>query len=295
MSEARFGVTTAAVQDVVAPRPDSRPQPRPSRSPEAPRRPLVPVIANRIKAAVNGFDWLARYHRLDVRGIDRIPEGPAVLVGNHNGGLNPVDGLFLIHYYRSVGYDRPIYILGHDLLFAHPKIAAVLHSVGIVPASRGMADSVLAAGHKLLVFPGGDLETLRPYGKRQKIVLAGRKGFARLAQRHQVPIVPVVSAGSHETLVVLRQGKRLAKALRMPKWARVHSLPVMLALPWGVMAGPTLLLPYFPLPSKVTVQVGEPVCAEAFEDPTSLYGHTESAMQGILDHLYAERSLPIFG
>ena len=66
-------------------------------------------------SAVSGFDKLARYHRLEVRGLDNIPlDGPALLVGNHNGGLNPVDGLWLVHYYRSCGYDRPIYILAHD-------------------------------------------------------------------------------------------------------------------------------------------------------------------------------------
>lgn len=238
---------------------------------------------------------LARYHRLDVRGVSRIPEGPAVLVGNHNGGLNPVDGLFLIDYYRRRGYDDPIYILGHDVLFAHPKVARVLHSVGIVRANPGMAHAVLEAGHKLLVFPGGDIENLRPFAQRRQIVLAGRKGFARMAQAHDVPVVPVVSAGSHETLVVLRQGRRIANALRLPRWARIHSLPIMFALPWGVLAGPTCALPYLPLPAKVTVEVGEPVCSGAFDDAAGLYHHTASAMQGILDHLYAERSLPVLG
>ena len=248
-----------------------------------------------LAAAVKGFDVLARYHRLDVRGLEHLPDGPAVLVGNHNGGLNPVDGLFLVHYYRQRGYDQPVYILAHDILFKHPRMAEVLRSVGIVPARRETAQQVLEAGHKLLVFPGGDLETLRPYRDRAKVVLAGRTGFAKLALEHDVPIVPVVSAGSHETLIVLSQGRRIAEALRLPKWARLHSLPIMLAFPWGVLAGPTCALPYLPLPAKVTVQVGAGIEARASTTIERMYRRVEGTMQDMLDELYAERVLPIVG
>jgi 1-acyl-sn-glycerol-3-phosphate acyltransferase len=248
-----------------------------------------------IAAAVRGFDILARYHRLDVRGLEHVPEGPAVLVGNHNGGLNPVDGLFLVHYYRQRGYDEPVYILAHDILFKHPRVADVLRSVGIVPARRETAQRVLEAGHKLLVFPGGDLETLRPYRDRAKVVLAGRTGFAKLALDHDVPIIPVVSAGAHETLIVLSQGRRVAEALRLPKWARIHSLPIMLAAPWGLLAGPTCALPYLPLPAKITVQVGAGIEARASTTIETMYRRVEGTMQDMLDELYAERVLPIIG
>lgn len=250
---------------------------------------------NALASAVKGFDVLARYHRLDVHGLEHVPEGPAVLVANHNGGLNPVDGLFLVHYYRQRGYDDPIYILAHDILFKHPRMNAVLRSVGIVPARRETARQVLEAGHKLLVFPGGDLETLRPYRDRAKVVLAGRTGFAKLALEHDVPIVPVVSAGSHETLIVLSQGRRIAKALRLPQWARLHSLPIMLAFPWGVLAGPTCALPYLPLPAKVTVRLGAGIEARSGTTIDKMYLRVEGTMQDMLDELYAERVLPIVG
>ncbi|MCA9690830.1 MAG: acyltransferase family protein [Myxococcales bacterium] len=263
---------------------------------------ITPVNADALKAATRGFAPLARYHRLDVRGLDAIPDGPALLVGNHNGGLNPVDGLWLIHYYRRFGYDRPIYILAHDILFKQPRIAEIIRSVGIIPAHPGNARRVLEAGHKLLVFPGGDIENLRPFRQRHKIVLAGRKGFARLSLRTGAPIVPIVNAGAHETLLVLSQGRRLAHRLGLHRWARIHSLPVLLAFPWGILAGPACALPYLPLPAKVTVQIGEPIAAEpvrAVDSPMSLvdhvYGRVEATMQGILDMLYAERSLPVIG
>ena len=256
-----------------------------------------------LESAVAGFGVLSRYHRCEVRGLDNIPEGPALLVANHNGGLNPVDGLFLVEYYRQRGFDQPVYILAHDILFRVKRIAQMLESVGIIRARRGQAKSLLESGHKVLVFPGGDVESMRPFADRRRIVLAQRQGFARLALRSGVPIVPVVSAGSHETLIVLTRGHRLARLLGTQKLARVSSLPIVLAAPWGLLFGPTCALPYLPLPAKITFQVGAPLptidhaCseAEAAMRAPEVYGRVESTMQGMLDELYDERLLPVFG
>lgn len=231
-----------------------------------------------------------------------MPEGPALLVANHNGGLNPVDGLFLVEYYRKRGYDRPVYVLAHDILFRVKRIARILESVGVVRARRGQAQELLEAGHKVLVFPGGDVESMRPFSDRRRIVLAERSGFANLALRAGVPIVPVVSAGTHETLIVLTRGHRLARLLGTQKLARISSLPLVLAFPWGVLFGPTCALPYLPLPAKVTFQIGAPLelgrpaCeVEAGRRTPQVYRQVEETMQSMLDGLYDERLLPIFG
>lgn len=247
---------------------------------------------------MRGFDVLARYHRLEVRGLERIPEGPALLVGNHNGGLNPVDGLFLVEYYRRYGYDDPVYALAHDVLFRFPRMKRTLESVGIVPARKETARELLEAGHKVLVFPGGDIENMRPFRERKQVNLAGRTGFVKLAQQTGVPIVPVVGAGNHETLIVLSQGRRIAEAMGLDRM-RVHSMPLILAPPWGLITGPTLVLPYMPLPAKVTVQIGDPVAHDRFHGVAnvvrSTYEHVENRMQTILSDLYAERHLPVLG
>lgn len=249
------------------------------------------------------FDNLARYHRLEVRHLERIPEGPCLIVANHSGGLSLVDGLFLVEYYAHFGYHKPVYILAHDIVFRFERLRRLMGQVGILRANPGQAERVLEAGHKLLVFPGGDVEAMRPFRERRRVNLAGRTGWARLAMRTQVPVVPVVAAGSHETLVVLGQGKRMAKLLRLKSWARLDSFPALLALPWGLLAGPTCALPYFPLPAKVTVSVGEPVEPKWWQvvqsDPTdqvrALYHRMEHTMQGMLDRMYAERTLPVVG
>lgn len=259
------------------------------------------VRRSAIESAVGAFAKLASYHRLDVRDLGRIPRGAALLVGNHNGGLNPVDGLFLVHYYRTCGYDRPIYVLAHDILFRYKPLGDLLESIGVVPAHKGQAHELLEGGHKVLVFPGGDIESMRPFSQRRKIVLAERQGFVRLALKTGAPIVPVVSAGAHETMLVLSQGQRMAKRLRLPKWARLNSLPLLLAAPWGLLWGPTCALPYIPLPAKITVQIGDPIAVDTDDDvsldtrATRLYRQVEQTMQSTLDQLYSERIFPIIG
>jgi 1-acyl-sn-glycerol-3-phosphate acyltransferase len=271
-------------------------------TPPTPRTWTSKVDSSKLASTVGVFEKLARYHRLEVRNLERIPaDGPALLVGNHNGGLNPVDGLFLVHYYRSVGYERPVYILAHDILFRVKKVADMLESVGIIRARKGQARELLESGHKVLVFPGGDIESMRPYRDRHKIVLAERQGFIRLAQHAGAPIIPVVSAGAHETMMVLSQGTGIARLLNLPRFARINSLPLLFAAPWGLLWGPTCALPYLPLPAKITVQIAEPIPVERCDEPEAseraprIYQQVERTMQATLDSLYSERLFPILG
>ena len=46
-----------------------------------------------------------------------------------------------------------------------------------------MAADLLKDGANVLVYPGGDVEALRPWKDRNKIVFDGRKGFLKLATR----------------------------------------------------------------------------------------------------------------
>ena len=39
---------------------------------------------------------LLAYFRAEVHGWDKLPEGPALLVANHGGGMSPGDGVFLL-------------------------------------------------------------------------------------------------------------------------------------------------------------------------------------------------------
>jgi 1-acyl-sn-glycerol-3-phosphate acyltransferase len=140
----------------------------------------------------------------------------------------------------------------------------------------------------VLVYPGSDLDTWRPFRHRNRIELGGRTGFLKLALRERVPIVPVVSAGTSEQMVVLLRGERVARALGLKRLLRAEACPIMLALPWGITSG---YLPYVPLPAQTTLRFGSPIRfahvdpAQA-EDPHTLercYDEVRAQMQALLD------------
>ncbi len=241
------------------------------------------------------------YFRLQLRGVEHVPpSGPALLVGNHNGGSLPFDSLFTaLAIHDHVSPQRILHGLAHDALFIDPRIRGYAQRVGAIRAGHGVAERALARGRLLLVYPGSDWDACRPFADRHRIVLHGRRGFLRLALRTGVPIVPVVSVGTHEQLVILTRGERLARLSGMHRLLRTDTLPLSLSLPWGLSLA---YIPYLPLPAQTTVWFGEPLRfpglspAQA-EDESVLadcYAQVESRMQAMLDELSAGR-VPFFG
>ena len=194
--------------------------------------------------------WYDFYFRCETELSEELPEGPSLVVGNHNGMSTTPDTLcHMVAFWRRYGSQRPSFGLAHDLAFRTRPLASWLGAVGALPASHRSARAALDRGAPVLVFPGGDLEACRPYWRRKQIDFAGRRGFARLALRAQVPIVPLVSAGAHESLLLLSDGREVAKALGFPRRFRSKTFPVALALPWGLVLG--VPLAHLPLPVKI--------------------------------------------
>ncbi len=237
----------------------------------------------------------ARYHRAEVAGLERIPEGPALYVGNHNGGLLSID-MFLA--FARVALERPIedvpFGLAHSLIIRLPGFNQVLVSLGAVEASWTNAERAFEHGHKVLVYPGGDIEAFRPFRERHEVKFGGRRGWIRLALRSGVPIVPLAAAGAHATAVVLDDGRWLAEALHLDELLRMEVWPLMLTIPWGLTVGPSP--PYVPLPVKIALEFLEPVTfertgSEAADDDayvdTCAY-RVEARLERAIDRMVAE-------
>ena len=202
--------------------------------------------------------FVARYHRAQVRGTGRVPRGAALIVGNHNAGAWSADMWLLgAALYRAHGLEGTPYGLAHEVVLGLPVARQLLIPLGALRASHESARRAFAAGRRVLVYPGGDLEAMRPYRDRDRIVFGGRRGYIRLALRSGVPVVPVVAAGAHETFIVIDDLRWLARALRAKRWLRVDVWPLTLCLPWGVTLGP--LIPYLPLPSRILVEFLDPI------------------------------------
>ncbi len=237
------------------------------------------------------------YFRSEVRDVDRVPPGGALIVSNHSGGLIAMDvPVIAVALLDHFGEDEPLYVLAHDMLFISGQSREFFLKVGFLPATRDNARAVLTSGAKTIVFPGGDYDVFRPSSLGNVIDFNGRTGYVRTALESDVPLVPVVTIGGQEQQYVVSRGERLAKAMRLEKLLRTRYMPVTFGFPFGLtFAFP----PNLPLPSKLSTQVLEPidVRAEFGEDPdiAEVDREVRRRMQDALDDLAARRRFPVLG
>lgn len=249
--------------------------------------------------ATTAIERFGTYFDPEVRGLARLPiEGPYLLVGNHSGGAYTPDVLiFLAAYLRHWGMDKPLRPLAHDVLFSVPRLGELFSRLGFLPASPGKAARALQRGEPVMVYPGGDYESQRPYLESNKIDFGGRKGFIRLALEQGVPVIPFVCHGSNETVVTVTRGERLARLSGLTHITRTKVFPFRLSFPFGLLPSG---VPYFPLPSRITIEVGHPMAWQAFtpqdaQNPelvAALYEDIVATMQRTLNGLYVERPNP---
>ncbi len=241
------------------------------------------------------------YFRYTVEGLENIPEGPAMIVGNHNGGITFLEPFLLVaEWYLKNGGTDPIYPLVHDAMLSIPLVKNILMMGGAMRASYDSSKAILEGGRKLMVFPGGNHEAFRKFKDRFKVDFGGHKGFAKVALTHNVPIVPMANIGGQETFVVLHKGEKLAKLLRLDKIMRSKTCAISLALPWGVSIGPIF---HLPLPAKTEIEVGEAIYPEEIckglttdeEKINAIYEATTGALQEKLTQASYRRRLPLVG
>lgn len=219
--------------------------PQPTRDPEFIGR-VLPSIAS-----------LTSYFSPTVSGLECLPaNGPVLVVGNHSCLFYMPDvwvvGQALI---ARRGSERPTYAMGYDLLFAVPGVSGFLRRVGVIPAANEEAETALQEGAQLLVYPGGDWEACRPWADRNHIDFGSHRGFVKLALRTGAPVVPVVTHGSHDAVVVLSRGEALARVMGL-QHLRIKVFPLALGPPFGVTS---MLWPPLPLPSAITVEFLPPL------------------------------------
>jgi 1-acyl-sn-glycerol-3-phosphate acyltransferase len=266
---------------------------------------IPPLLARRDDDLIRRvYPWLTalvdRYYRSTVEGSEHLTDRASLLVATHNGSLYTPDAYCLaVAFWRRFGLETPAYGLMHRVAFRIPGFGPFLERLGAVPASRESAAVVLENDHPLLVCPGGDMDALKPFAQRHRIVFGGRTGFVATAIRHQVPIIPVVSVGAHETLMILNDGQWLARMSGLARFFRIKAVPLALSFPFGLtIAG----LGAIPLPAKVTVRIlprielAEPPAAA--DDPVVVrrcFDHVVRTMQASLDDLASRRKRVFFG
>jgi 1-acyl-sn-glycerol-3-phosphate acyltransferase len=243
---------------------------------------------------------LDHYFRMEVRGFHRLPDPPCLIVGIHAGGILPIDAYaFGFAWFREFGFERIPRGTAHDFLTEAPLIGDYLKKIGTIPASPEGIAAAFKAGDDVVLYPGGDLDAMRPWTQRDEVVFGGRKGWIRIALEAQVPIVPVANVGASDTLFVLGGGETIAKTLRLDKLLRAKTFPIGLGFPLGLAPA---AIPQIPLPAKLRSEILEPIHlggeeGQRFDDEYVERKEQDvvAALQAGVDRLAKRRSFPIFG
>ena len=200
-----------------------------------------PEIADRWHSVVG---WVARRAAIEVHGLERLPEGGALLVGNHAFGWDPV--FLLAEVWRR--QRRPVWVLGEHLWWRFPFLRRLAAAVGTVDGTQENAERLLSGGALVLVLPGGLREAVKPRELRYRLLWGHRYGFVRAALRTGVPIVPIASIGTDELFDFVGDAYR-----RGERWLGSRRIPIPRPVGW---------LP-IPRRTQVRIIVGAPIASSA--------------------------------
>jgi 1-acyl-sn-glycerol-3-phosphate acyltransferase len=222
-----------------------------------------------------------RWFRVEVRGIENIPDsGGALVVANHSGAI-AIDSLMTsIAVHDEHPQHRFLRSLGADLVFGVPFLGELARKSGATLASNADAERLLGRGELVGVWPEGFKGIGKPFSERYKLQRFGRGGFVSAALRTRTPIVPCAIVGAEEIYPILGN---------MPAVARLLGLPYAPITPTWPWLGPLGLVP---LPSKWLIEFGAPVPTDSYgehaaEDPMLVFDLTDQVRQTIQQTLYA--------
>ncbi|MEZ0362800.1 lysophospholipid acyltransferase family protein [Mycobacterium sp. pUA109] len=220
------------------------------------------------------------WFRVEVSGVENLPDtGAALVVANHAGVL-PIDALMTSVAVRDEHpAHRDLRLLAADLVFDLPVIGPAARKAGHTMACTADAHKLLAAGELTAVFPEGYKGLGKRFKDRYKLQRFGRGGFVSAALRAKAPIVPCSIVGSEEIYPMLADVKLLARLLGVPYFPITPLFP---------LAGPAGLVP---LPSKWHIAFGEPIPTvdydeSAADDPMVTFELTDQVRETIQQTLY---------
>jgi 1-acyl-sn-glycerol-3-phosphate acyltransferase len=227
--------------------------------------------------------WLYRsYFRAESSGIDNVPGGRVLLVGNHSGQL-AYDGM-MVCAAMMLDAEPPRFVRAMiERFFAHVAyVNTLMTRTGQLTGVPANCERLLVEEDAaVLVFPEGERGGGRVWKDRYKVMGFGQ-GFVRLAMRTSTPIVPFGFVGGEEMC---------------PSFSRMKPVARLLGVPY-VPLTPTLLP--VPLPARVHVAFGEPMRFEGSgeeDDDVVLpaVSQVEEAVASLLDRGLRLRGGAFFG
>ena len=250
-------------------------------------RDAVPAApsAESLAPVVKALTPLRRVIKPKVYGIEHVPKGGALLVGNHT-----LYGVFDLILWTAELIDRGMMVrgLGEHVLFRMPVSSELLKACGIVPGTRDNMREHMRRGDLILVFPGGAREVAKRKGERYQLIWKNRLGFAKMAIEGRYPIVPFASFGIEDALdIVLDTDNPLMAPVRklFEKVLKVEPLPIVRGI------GLTPL----PRPERLYFWFGEPISTLEYDgvanedNAREVRARTAASIEGGLNFLFDER------
>lgn len=209
--------------------------------------------------------WL----RVDARGMENVPPGRVLLIGNHAGNTFAYDGAMLaMAMFLEAEPPRVVRGMGEYYLPQLPFFSTLMHRMGSVVGTPENCVQLLENGEAIMVFPEGERGFVKPFRKRYQLQRFGL-GFLRLALETDTPIVPVGIVGSEEQSPALARLEWLGRLVGAP------AAPITLTFPWLGLGG------FVPLPVKFRIRVGQPLRFEG--DPNDDDAAVEKKVEVVKD------------
>ena len=143
---------------------------------------------NKVYAVLYPLIWIYMkiFHPWKAVGLENLPEGGALLCGNHTTAGDP------LYVVCSLGRRRQAHVMAKEEIMKWPVIGFLLKKAGIFGVKRGKAD-VTALKEALRVLKGGERLLMFPEGTRVKEGEASEAhtGAALFSTRTGAPLVPV--------------------------------------------------------------------------------------------------------
>jgi 1-acyl-sn-glycerol-3-phosphate acyltransferase len=226
--------------------------------------------------------YLYRYwFRCKVRGIENVPAGRAMVIGNHAGQI-ALDGLMVSAALVLEGEPpRLVRGMGEYWLGTLPFLSILLDRTGSSVGTPQTCADMLRHGECVMAFPEGIRGMNKLYADAYQLQEFGL-GFMRLALETDTPIIPFAVVGSEEQAPSIANLESLGRMLGMP------AFPITLTWPW---LGPLGMLP---LPVRYHIEFGAPLRFQGDADDEDevieeKVAEVKATIQGMLRRGLAER------
>jgi 1-acyl-sn-glycerol-3-phosphate acyltransferase len=211
--------------------------------------------------------WL----RVETRGIENVPPGRVLLIGNHAGNTFAWDGAMLgLSLLLEAEPPRLVRGMAEYYLPQIPFFSILLHRSGSVVGTPENCVQLLERDEAVMVFPEGARGFVKPFSKRYQLQRFGL-GFLRLALETDTPIVPVGIVGAEEQSPAVADVKWLGRLVGSP------AFPITPLFPWLGLAG------FLPLPVKFRLRFGAPLRFEG--DPNDDDASIEKQVEVVKDRI----------